>query len=402
MLLIGGITAHSTSTESTLRALSASHPVVVADTAQATWQRPYLADELCPLTLTTKHVLRAITARGDAPAGVLTFDERLAPLAADVADHLDLPGYGHGATQVTGDRWRLYHRLHAVRCPTPRARLVATVDEAVIAAAGIGYPVILKPRFPSGGRGALLARSVLDVVLAYPSYTGEGGRAGGVIVQAYLPGPEISAVCLTQGGHSAIAAIARTVTHFTPAATVASQLVDAGDPARTDPALDQVVRAALAAAGIANGCSTVTVRLTRYGPMVIEVNLAAGDGVLAQLVRLASGTDLVAEAAATALGHPVGAADREYRSAAVTYIHAPGQGRIERLQTRDDLAGMPWVEQLCWQLREGDEVTFGDNAPPPRVGHAIVTGQDPVQCMRLAERINAGTRVILTAADQVA
>ncbi|WP_433259188.1 hypothetical protein ACQPYK_49390 (plasmid) [Streptosporangium sp. CA-135522] len=150
-MLIGGMALRPAVTEPAVRAL-ACRRLVVADTVQATWQRPYLSDELRPMNLSTEHVLRSISASRQPVAGVITFDESLAALTASVAEQLGVPGYGSSAAVTPGDKWRLHQRLQAAGCLTPHARLAGSLDEAVVAAAGIGYPVVLKPRMWSGGR----------------------------------------------------------------------------------------------------------------------------------------------------------------------------------------------------------------------------------------------------------
>ncbi|WP_433259187.1 hypothetical protein ACQPYK_49385 (plasmid) [Streptosporangium sp. CA-135522] len=208
-----------------------------------------------------------------------------------------------------------------------------------------------------------------------------------------MAGPELSVICLTQGGHSSIVAVARTMTEFALAATVLWHLVDAGDPARMSPPVVQAAREGLAALGVRDGCSEVKLRLTLHGPVVIGVNPAAGGNLLAQVVGLASGADLAAECAATALGLPVGSPDREYRSAVLEYVHAPAAGTVRRLEASGDLAGMSWVEQMSWLVAPEDRLAFGAEEAPPCAGYVIVTSRDPQQCLVLAHRARATMRI---------
>ncbi|MEU9837540.1 ATP-grasp domain-containing protein [Streptosporangium sp. NPDC048047] len=393
-MLIGGMSIHPAVAKPALQTL-AQHRLVVADTVQATWQAPYIRDELHPLDLSIDHVLRSIEASRQPVAGVLTLNEHLATLTAAVAERLDVPSYGSRAAMTADDKWRLHQRLQAADCPTPPARLATGVDEAVAAAAGIGYPVVLKVRNRTEGRGVFLARSMPEAV-AFSAEAVDQSR-GGVVVEAYLPGPELTVICLTQAGHSSIVAVARTMTDFMPSATVLGHLVDAGDPARMSPPIAQAARGALSALGVRDGCSEVKLCLTPHGPVVIGVNSVAGGSLLAQTVQLASGADLVAECAATALGRPVGYPDQEYQSAVLEYVHAATTGRVRHLAVPKDLAGMPWAQQMGWLVAPEEQLIVRPKEAPARVGYVIVTSRDPRQSLALAHRARMGMRIDIEA-----
>ncbi|MFG1755383.1 ATP-binding protein [Streptosporangium sandarakinum] len=398
-MLIGGMSIHPAVARPALQTL-ALYDLVVADTVQASWQAPYIRDELHPLDLSIDHVLRSIAANRQPVAGVLTFSEHLTMLTAAVAERLDVPSYGSRAAMTAGDKWRLHQRLQAAGCPTPPARLAIGVDETVAAAAGIGYPVVLKARARTEGRGVFLAHSASEVV-AFSAAAVDHPR-GGVVVEAYLPGPELTVICLTQAGHSSIVAVARTMTDFVPSATVLRQLVDAGDPARTSPPVAQAACGALSALGVRDGCSEVKLRLTPHGPVVIGVNPVAGGNLLAQTVHLASGADLVAECAAAALGLPVGRADQEYQSAVLEYVHAPATGRVRHLAVPEDLTGMPWVQQMGWLVAPEEQLIFGPKEAPAPAGYVIVTSRDPRQSLALAHRARARMRIDIEATELAA
>ena len=88
--------------------------------------------------------------------------------------------------------------LAATGVPVPRAEVVRNVDDAVIAASRVRYPVAIKPADGNHGRGVMLnLADEASVREAYPAARAES-RAGGVIVESYLTGNDYR--CLVIGG----------------------------------------------------------------------------------------------------------------------------------------------------------------------------------------------------------
>ncbi len=88
--------------------------------------------------------------------------------------------------------------LAATGVPVPRAEVVGGPEEAVTAAARIGFPVAIKPLDGNHGRGVMLnLGDEASVRAAYPTAR-EESRFGGVVVESYLVGNDYR--CLVVGG----------------------------------------------------------------------------------------------------------------------------------------------------------------------------------------------------------
>jgi cyanophycin synthetase len=78
--------------------------------------------------------------------------------------------------------------LQEVGIPVPRSALVRNADEAVAAAARIGYPVVIKPLDGNHGRGVCInLKDEEEARRFYPTAEGES-RAGTVVVETYVTG----------------------------------------------------------------------------------------------------------------------------------------------------------------------------------------------------------------------
>jgi len=75
--------------------------------------------------------------------------------------------------RIAGDKWMTVAFLRDHGFPYPRSFMPENIDEAVVMAEDMGYPVILKPRFGTGSRGMHLVRDehqlrkVFDVDLSH-------------------------------------------------------------------------------------------------------------------------------------------------------------------------------------------------------------------------------------------
>ncbi len=94
------------------------------------------------------------------------------------------------AVDIAGNKELTNRLLHEVGIPVPRAMLVRSVEEALRAAARIGYPVVIKPLDGNHGRGVMInLPDEAAVREAYPVAEGES-RGGYVVVETFVPGKD--------------------------------------------------------------------------------------------------------------------------------------------------------------------------------------------------------------------
>jgi hypothetical protein len=169
---------------------------------------------------------------------------------------------------------------------------------------------------------------------------------------------------------------------------VPAQLVDAADALRRDERVGSVAAAALRAVGVGWGLTRVDMRITPSGPMVLGLTPTMGSRIERALVQLATGTDLWAVAAATAMGSTTLLTEHEYRCALAAQVHVPAaRGRtVQQWRPQLDLPEptFSFVHHLDW-----------DPVPGPgrfrcgcvATGWAFITGHDQEHCLRLLQQI---------------
>jgi biotin carboxylase len=363
---------------------AAAYSIALIDTKPPTWQQHLVVDH----EVADTHDPAAVVAAGLALAarhliaGVVTWDEYTLVPTAELTARLGLPGNSVAAMTACRDKAtsrRLFAEHHV---PSATSTRVDTLDEATAAALRTGFPVVLKPSSHAGSIGVIRVDTPELLPTAWEFATtgadGQGPEGGGVLVEEYLYGPEISVECVTQHGVTTALAVTRKEVAFPPYFQEVGHTVDAGDPLL--PEVATVAVQAVWALGVTDGVQHVEMRLTASGPRIIEVNARIGGDLIGRLVRLATGLDLPRIAADVACGKVPDLTPTARTTAAIKILYAPATGILSarRLATVPG-PEYPWLHQVTWVRDVGERVVL----PPAgdfntgRVGFVIVTASSP-------------------------
>jgi len=192
------------------------------------------------------------------------------------------------------------------------------------------YPCVVKAADRQGQRTMAIVGTPweLDAAVAQAR---DGSRAGRVIFERFVPGPEVTVNGFSgPDGYMCVAVTDRE--HFEGSPGVAQRHVF---PSRHDTAeAAAVAEAAVAAVGITRGPSYVQLILSPEGPRVMEVAARLGGGHDSEICRRAVGVDLATAAVRAALGDEPLAADLEphpTRACVVEFLAAP-PGILQRAE----------------------------------------------------------------------
>lgn len=362
-----------------LRQVAEAHEVLLVDSAPPTWQEPYISSfhQVDP----SDGDALLDTARRLAPDGVMTWVELHVPSTAVLAERLGLPGIGADASYLCRDKALMRRRWWDQGVPSAVSSLVRTRAEAEAAAVATGYPVVVKPRALGASVGVVLAQDTEELRAAFRvadrAHLGTY-ESSGVLVEEYLPGPEVSVESVVRAGIPEAVAITRKRLGPPPYFEEVGHVVDAADELLGEPALTEAVRSAHRALGIRDGVTHAEVRLTPDGPRMVEIGARPGGDLIPFLVELASGSRLSPALAETALGKPWEPSFGVQRSSAVHFVYPDESGVIGELSFDPDLLpeGVEVVGQ-DWFGSVGDEVKLPPEGFITRVGVLVLTANDP-------------------------
>jgi biotin carboxylase len=368
-------------------AISKAYRLVLVQSAPASWQRPYIVDELVANLDDEAAVLVAARACAErhALAGVLTYDESRVRLAANVAARLGIAHIDAAAVARCRDKLATRRALDAAGVPSARAQHVATLADARSAAQRIGYPVVLKPRGLAGSVGVTLVQSPDELSAAYDVTSGSRlpgvDALAGLLVEEYLDGPEISVDCAVFDGEVEIAVVAKKrlgpAPFFEEVGHVVCSRPDASLPRER---IREVVAAAHRALGVDRGFTHTELRLTATGPRVVEVNARLGGDLIPYVGRLATGIDAARASADVAAGRRPRIAATHRGAAAIRFFYPKADLRVLGRKLDPRWPVPEWLDRVCWEVSPGDVLRLPPGGFMSRLGFAIVTGESEVDC----------------------
>lgn len=320
------------------------------------------------------------------PAGVTSSSEYFIAPAAAVAATLGLPAADADAIARCRDKVQQRTTLAAAGVPVPGFCAVETVDEAVAAADDFGLPVVLKPVSGSGSVGVRLCKDTAEVAAHAATLlaqtVNERGIAvpGRLLVEELAVGPEYS--CEAFGGR--VLGVVRK--HLGPPPWFVEIGHDFPAPLSEDDAaaVHACTEAALEALGLDFGPTHVELRLTPAGPALIEVNPRLAGGNIPEMVRHATGVDLVTETVRLVTGGRPHLDATRARHSAIRFLLAPAAGTLEAVEGADRAAAVEHVVDVRVTRSAGDAVTReGDFRD--RIGHVLTCADSEAAAQSAAD-----------------
>jgi len=290
----------------------------------------------CVSTTDREAVLKV--ARSTRVDGVVAYaSDPAATTAAYVAESLGLPTNPLVSVEILSDKGRLRTFLSANGFNVPKFAELADASLARDAVNGLAYPLLVKPTDSSGSKGVSRVESMeqlagaVDRALSF-------SRSKRVIIEEFVIGAHpfmIGGDCFVRDGRVEFWGLLNS--HRDPAV---SPFVPVGTsfPVQISPKQELLVRAEITRLvtelGIGFGAFNLEVLIDAESrPFIIELGPRNGGNMIPDLLKLATGVDLVAATVEAALGH------LDYRLApddreaffATHVLHAGKNGLLEEV-----------------------------------------------------------------------
>jgi len=307
-----------------------------------------------------------IASRSGAVDAVVAADAPMLLLAAAVAARLGLPHNPAGALRAAADKARQRELWDGASVAQPRYEVVpAHASDAAVrdAAAVTGFPCVIKAASLTASQGVLRADDPAQAVRAATRIrrvlAATGPRAAGpLLVEEYLPGPEVSIDgLLTEGGLTPVAIFDKPAMPdgptfeetllVTPSRlarhVIASAVRTAGDAAR--------------ALGLRSGPVHAELRVTGAGPAMLELAARSIGGLCSRALRFPGGRSLEELILSNALGEPVPAGlQGSPRSCGVFMLPVPRAGVLSSVEGRADAEAVPGITGVTITIPPGRRV----------------------------------------------
>lgn len=336
--------------------IATQYRIHLINIVEPTWELPYLVGHSVLPDLRTQDAVAEVgrLAAIEPVAGVMSWDESKIIQTAHAAAELGLPGGMPEAVTRCRDKFATRESLAAAGVGQPDFALVGDLDAALTAARKIGYPVVLKPRAASASFGVIRVGN--DAELAkYFSYTHDTAVPHmprfdqEVLVEEYLPDPEISVDAVVYRGQVIPLFLARKEVGFAPYFEETGHYVSHIDPLLRDPAVVRSLDQTHTALGFTDGWTHTELKMTGDGPKVIEVNGRLGGDMIPYVGQQASGIDPGLAAAAVAVGREPAVAPQRDLYGAVRFCYGAKDHAVIESVTFDE-AALPAEVDLAMPL----------------------------------------------------
>ncbi|AZO66365.1 acetyl-CoA carboxylase biotin carboxylase subunit family protein [Mesorhizobium sp. M6A.T.Cr.TU.016.01.1.1] len=228
-------------------------------------------------------------------AGITGFagnDESISATVGKLCQYFDLPGPNPASIERCCDKFAQRQVLAEAGIPIPAYRLAANAAEAECFAAEIGLPVVLKPAIGSGSIGVRLCRNA-DELAEHTTYLLSGKHewrsSPRILVEEFAQGPFFSAHTMESRFIGIEVSEFGPPPHFVFRESIFPAPLSGDEQER----IADVSSSCLRALDLGWGPTTIELRWTKRGPVVIEVNPRLFGGP--EPVQLAYGIDLVTE-----------------------------------------------------------------------------------------------------------
>jgi biotin carboxylase len=325
--------------------------------------------------------------------GVLTVSaDRAVPVVAAVAEARGLPGIGVETAHLMTNKIAMRARLADAGVPQPRFAALRTIAETRRAADEVGFPSVLKPVDSGGQRGVFRVES-LDEIHAHLHEALVASPTGEAILEEFVEGIEMNGIVIARHGEVLPLTLSDRLRppgigfgvgwiHVYPATIYGAQLEES----------ERVAAHTVHSLGLRTGIAFPQLIAAPDGRVVVvECAARIPGGQMADLVRWATGVDLVDVQIRVALGEelPDELVTARFRQPlAIRFLTAsPGPlptGRVKRIGPLDKVLAFPGVVQADVYLQVGETIRpvrlDGD-----RRGYVIATADTNLEALQRAE-----------------
>ena len=323
------------------------------------------------------------------PDGIMTLATDM-PMrgVAKTSDKLNLHSINYETAVKATDKYDMIKAFKEHSVPSPWFFVVDTLEELKAHEADVTFPCIIKPTDNAGSHGVAKVYSFQELLDNY-EYAHSCSRHGKVIIEEYLDGPEVSVEVMVVNSVVNILQITDKITTKAPHFVEMGHTQPSRLPVATQEAIRNVTDAACKAIGIDKGPAHVEMKVTKRGPVMIELGARmGGDNITTHLVPLSTGIDMVGSTIKVALGEEPDIEPTLHCGSAIRYFEVPF-GTIKAIENVEEAKKVLGVKQITFTKEVGEEST-PIHCSNDRIGFVIAQGataEDAVKACEEAMRV---------------
>jgi biotin carboxylase len=297
-------------------------------------------------------------------SGVVATDDACVELASRIARVLGLPHNPPEAARFTRRKDLSRQALAAAGVRIPRFRVIDLQQPLASQVDCLEYPCVVKPLSLSASRGVIrvndghtlhAACARIERILAGES-SREHFSASHLLIEAFVPGPEVALEGLLRGGHLNVLAIFDKPDPLDGPYFEETYYIT---PSRHSESIRMQiilrVEEACRALGLREGPVHAELRISAGNAIILEVASRTIGGDCARLLSFGTGQTLEDLVISHAVGRPL-PVNPHAGAAGVLMIPIPEAGILRRIEGITQARAVPWIEDVVIGIREGYEL----------------------------------------------
>lgn len=286
--------------------------------------------------------------------GVITAGTDASMTVAAVANALDLPGIRYVDAEAASNKVKMRERLKKAGIPLPGFAPVWSLSDTRDALEFLKFPLVMKPADNMGARGVIKVENREELQAAF-KHAKKYSPTGEMILEEYMPGPEVSVDALTWNGNFVITGIGDRIIEREPF------FIEMGHnmPSALSPSVlkevEDVMFRSMKALGITLGAGKGDIKVTPDGVKVGEIAARLSGGFMSAFTfPLSSGINLNRAAILIALGEePDNLTPTVQRVSIERCLLAP-RGKLLAIDGIEDARKIDGVNDLFFMNKIGD------------------------------------------------
>lgn len=315
--------------------------------------------------------IKACAQRYDVKAIVAVATDVAVPAVARACASLGFPSISVEAADISVNKLLQRQRMKAAGLVVPAFKPFQSVDEALVSAEQIGFPIVIKPIDSAGSRGVRLVQDPSGVIQAAEDALAVS-RSKVCVAEEFIEGAEVSvegfvvdgmfhAICISEKTRTPPPYLLDMAVHFPDSLSLDERAV-----------IIAVASQAVAACGLDNCPVHMELLRSARGPVVVELAArGAGFRVFTNILPYVTGIDTVKVQLQLALGEPFRIAPKEPPRGAVIIFLSPTPGKLKCVDGLDNARGVAGVQEAEVYIKPG--TVMGElKCGADRIGHLIV------------------------------
>ncbi len=327
--------------------------------------------------------------------GITTTSDFYVEMVAMLSSIYNFPGNPPEALRVCRNKALTRTRLAEAGIQQPQFFIVRSVEEVRATIARLGLPCIVKPVDDSGSNNVKLCFSDKDVLslVAHILSIKENMRgqrtAQTVLLEQFVDAPEYSVEMFSYRGKTTCIGITEKKLTGFPFFVEARHIFPAPLAPNAQEEIILTVQRALETVGLQNGPTHTEIKLTKEGCSIIEINARLAGGMIPELIRYSTNTDMLETQICMATNQKV-AFDAQYSQiSGIQFIIAEAEGFLYGIEGVNEASQIPGVKHVVTTCKPGQHMRLPQSAYD-RLGYAIAatdtyeeTEQALVKALRL-------------------